>query len=64
MESPNNSEQKRAERISLRTNEYHFILSNIYENLVDRDFEKVEKDARTLIMELRFVIKSMEDDDF
>lgn len=64
MDSQKDSEQKRAGRIVIRVNEYHLLLSNIYENLVDRDFAKVERDARTLIMELRFIIKSMEDDDF
>ena len=64
MDSQKDSEQKRAGRIVIRVNEYHLLLSNIYENLVDRDFAKVERDARTLVMELRFIIKSMEDDDF
>jgi len=48
----------------LRINEYHLLLNNIYENLVDRDFELVEKDAKVLIMEIKFTIKSTKDDDF
>lgn len=64
MDSQKGSEQKRAERIVIRMNEYHSLLSGIYESLVDREFAKAEKDARVLIMELRFIIKSMEDDDF
>ena len=39
-------------------------MAKVYENLVDRDFDSVEKDCKTLIMELRFLIKSTKDDDF
>lgn len=58
------NENERAERIALRINEYHLLLANIYENLVDREFDSVEKDCKTLIMEVRFLIKSTKDDDF
>jgi hypothetical protein len=59
-----NSENLRAERISFRINEHHLLLANIYENLVDRDFVPVEKDIRNLIIDLRLILKSMEEDDF
>lgn len=59
-----NGEMERAHRISVRINEYHNILAAIYENIVDRDFVKADQDVRILIMELRFVLKSKEDDDF
>jgi hypothetical protein len=39
-------------------------LTDIYENLVDRDFIPAEKDIRELIMELKFILKSIEEDDF
>lgn len=58
------NENDRASRIALRVNEYHLLLAKVYENLVDRDFDSVEKDCKTLIMELRFLIKSTKDDDF
>ena len=58
------NENDRASRIALRVNEYHLLMAKVYENLVDRDFESVEKDCKTLIMELRFLIKSTKDDDF
>ena len=58
------SEDKRASRIAYRTNEYHSILDSIYENLVDRDFKLVRKDALFLIIELRCILKSTEEDDF
>jgi hypothetical protein len=60
----NNSENARAERIAFRINEQHLLLANIYENLVDRDFVPSERDIRNLIIDLRLILKSMEDDDF
>ena len=57
-------EQERAMRILLRLTEYHVALSSIYENIVDRDFEEAELTIRTLVMELRFTLKSIKDDDF
>ena len=57
-------EEERAERISRRIEEYHIVLTDIYENLVDREFKSVQKDAQFLIMELRCIIKSIEEDDF
>ena len=58
------SENQRASRICFRINEYHSVLSNIYEGLVDKDFKVVQKDAQFLIMELRLILKSIEEDDF
>ena len=57
-------EKKRAERISRRIEEYHIVLTHIYEKLVDREFKSVQKDAQFLIMELRYILKSIEEDDF
>ena len=59
-----NKENARAERIAFRINQNHLLLANIYENLVDRDFKPAEKDLRDLIIDLRLIIKSLEDDDF
>ncbi len=59
-----NLENERARRLSLRINEYHTLLADVYENLVDRDFNKVDKDVKFLIMELRCILKSIEEDDF
>jgi hypothetical protein len=59
-----NLENERARRLSLRINEYHILLADIYENLVDREFNKVDKDVKFLIIELRCVLKSIEEDDF
>lgn len=57
-------ENERAERIAIRFNNYRSIMSEMYDNIVDREFDKVNTDARFLIMELRFILKSMEEDDF
>jgi len=57
-------EQQRAERISRRIEEYHIILTDIYEKLVDREFKTVPRDVQFLIMELRCILKSIEEDDF
>lgn len=59
-----NSENARAERIAFRLNEQHLLIANIYENLVDRDFVPAERDIRNLIVDLRLILKSMEEDDF
>jgi hypothetical protein len=40
------------------------LLANIYENLVDRDFKPAEKDIRDIIVDLRLILKSIEEDDF
>ena len=60
----NNTENARAERIAFRLNEQHLLIANIYENLVDRDFIPAERDIRNLIVDLRRILKSIEDDDF
>jgi hypothetical protein len=64
MESTLKNEEKRTDRIFKRVDEYQIILSNVYENLVDRDFKLVRRDVQFLIMELRCIIKSTEEDDF
>ena len=59
-----NIENARAERIAFRINEQHLLLANIYEILVDRDFIPAERDIRNLVVDLRLILKSLEDDDF
>jgi len=58
------AEHNRGFRISLRMRENHLLMANIYENLVDRDFKLVERDINIVIMDLRLIKKSIEDDDF
>jgi hypothetical protein len=57
-------EEQRAERISRRIEEYHIVLTDMYEKLVDREFRTIPKDVQFLIMELRCILKSIEQDDF
>jgi hypothetical protein len=57
-------DDERAFRIALRIKENHLLLSNVYENLVDREFSSVEKDAKKIILDLRLILKSISDDDF
>ena len=64
MNNNNSQENDRALRIALRINEYHRYLANIYEGIVDRDFNYSEDATKALMMELRCLIKSMKDDDF
>ena len=59
-----NIENARAQRIAFRIKEQHLLLANIYENLVDRDFIPAERDIRNLVVDLRLILKSLEDDDF
>ena len=59
-----NIENARAERIAFRIKEQHLLLANIYENLVDREFIPAERDIRNLVVDLRLILKSLEDDDF
>lgn len=60
----NDSEDKRAYRISFRLNACHQSLAVIYESLVDREFGSVENEARQIITEMRLIIKSIKHDDF
>jgi hypothetical protein len=57
-------ENERAERLALRINNYHSVLADVYDNIVDRNFNKVETDVKFIIMEMRCILKSIEEDDF
>ena len=57
-------ENSRAERIAFRLNEHHILITNIYEELVDRDFILAREDIKNLILDLRLILNAMQDDDF
>jgi hypothetical protein len=57
-------ENQRAYRIGIRTKECHDRLTDIYESLVDRDFVIAEKEVKTIMIQLRLILKSIEEDDF
>ena len=42
-------ENERAERLAIRFNNYRSIMSEMYDNIVDREFDKVDTDARFLL---------------
>jgi hypothetical protein len=60
----NDSEDRRAYRISFRINSCHQALTVVYETLVDREFSVSEKEIRQIITELRLMLKSIQHDDF
>jgi len=64
MDQNKRNETNRAERIFFNINECQEMLTDIYENLVDRDFDSARKDAIKLIEELKIIIKSISEDDF
>lgn len=57
-------EDERAFRIQYFTAECHILITNVYENLVDRDFIPAEKDLKRAIAQMRMLLKSIEEDDF
>jgi hypothetical protein len=60
----NDSEDRRAYRISFRINSCHQALTVVYETLVDREFSTSEKEIKQIISELRLMLKSIHQDDF
>ena len=63
MDSNKESEIKRAYRIYLRISENHTRLASVYEELVDREFQKAENEMKLIIKDLRLIIKSVNDKD-
>ena len=60
----NDTEDRRAYRISFRINSCHQALTVVYETLVDREFSVSEKEIKQIISELRLMLKSIHQDDF
>ena len=54
----------RSERILFSIEECQDLLSSIYEGLVDREYPSATKDAQQIIIEMKNIIKSIEEDDF
>jgi hypothetical protein len=38
-------------------------LAKIYEDLVDREYKGIEKEVKYIMLELKFILKSIEEDD-
>jgi hypothetical protein len=64
MENNKQLENERAFRIALRLTNCHISLTTIYESLVDREFDSIEKETKRITMEMKFILKSIKDDDF
>lgn len=62
--SQSNLDHQRAQRILFTMNICNKSLDNIYESLVDRDFDFAAEEIRNVIVELRLILKSIPDDDF
>jgi hypothetical protein len=55
---------ERGSRISFMTEGYHDLVTNIYDNLVDKKYIDARISIKSLMRDLREAIKIMEDDDF
>jgi len=64
MDPQKRKESDRAERILFNIEECQELLANLYEGLVDREYESATKDAQQIIIEIKTIIKSIEEDDF
>lgn len=62
--SQSNLDNQRAQRILFTMNICNESLDNIYESLVDRDFDFAAEEIRNVIVELRLILKSIPEDDF
>jgi hypothetical protein len=62
--SQSNLDHQRAQRILFTMNICQESLDNIYESLVDRDFDFASEEIRNVIVELRLILKSIPEDDF
>lgn len=60
----NEQENKRAQRIAYMTEGFHEIVTSIYENLVDREYDSATQDIKELMRDLRATLKLIEDEDF
>lgn len=64
MDPQKRKESDRAERILFNIEECQELLANLYEGLVDREYPLATKDAQQIIIEMKTIIKSIEEDDF
>jgi hypothetical protein len=64
MDPQRKKESDRAERILFNIEECQELLTNLYEGLVDREYEGATTNAQQVIIEMKNLIKSIADDDF
>ena len=64
MDPQKRKESDRAERILFNIEECQDLLANLYEGLVDREYDGAITNAQQVIIEMKNLIKSIADDDF
>jgi VRR-NUC domain len=64
MDPQKKKESDRAERILFNIEECQELLTNLYEELVDRDYGDAINNAQQMIVEMKNLIKSIGEDDF
>jgi len=64
MDPQRKKESDRAERILFNIEECQELLTNLYEGLVDREYDDAIINAQQVIIEMKNLIKSISDDDF
>jgi len=64
MDPQKKKESDRAERILFNIEECQELLTNLYEGLVDREYDGAITNAQQVIIEMKNLIKSIADDDF
>ena len=64
MDPQRKRESDRAERILFNIEECQELLTNLYEGLVDREYDGAVTNAQQVIIEMKNLIKSIADDDF
>ena len=64
MDPQKKKESDRAERILFNIEECQEMLTNLYEGLVDREYDGAITNAQQVIIEMKNLIKSIADDDF
>ena len=55
-------ENKRIQNINYIMDDIHNSSNNIYESLVDKDFESLKGDVQTLIKQLKLILESVQDE--
>ena len=64
MDPQRKKESDRAERVLFNIEECQELLTNLYEGLVDREYDGATTNAQQVIIEMKNLIKSIADDDF
>lgn len=64
MDPQKKKESDRAERILFNIEECQEMLTNLYEGLVDREYDGAITNAQQVIIEMKNLIKSISEDDF